>query len=498
MPRMREPDLTPARGSDNPAPGGQVAARMDRLPITRTHRRATLAVGLGMFFDIYEVFLAGVLSGVLTSEFHLTKAALAPVLGSTFIGMFLGALVLGRAADRFGRRGAFLLNLALYSVFSLVGAFSPNAVFLMVSRFLAGIGLGAELPLADTYLTDLLPARHRGRYVAWAYTVSFVGVPFVGFLAHSLFEHTVLGLAGWRWIFIIGALGSVVVFFLRRSLPESPRWLESMGRTDEAEQITARFEREAVAEGHQLADPSPDDSSAGAEAGTDPAAGTETTPGAEPGHTTATGPVPASSAGPVRALLRPPYGRRTAMMLVFHLFQTIGYYGFGTMVPLVLAAKGFPVGQSLLFTAVTYLGYPVGSALSLPMVERFERKFLIIWAVFGMAVFGLLFGSAHAMAAILIFGFLYTATSNVFSNSYHIYQAEIFPTALRSTAASGTYALSRLATAVMPFVLVPVLNKAGVGALFAVVCAALAIVGVNIAVLGPRTTGRRLEAVNQR
>ena len=489
MPRAREPDLTPARGADNPVPGGLIAARMDRLPITRTHRKATLAVGLGMFFDIYEVFLAGVLSGVLTSQFHLTKAALAPVLGSTFIGMFLGALVLGRAADRFGRRGAFLFNLGLYSVFSLVGAFSPSAVFLMVTRFLAGIGLGAELPLADTYLTDLLPARRRGRYVAWAYTVSFVGVPFVGFLAHSLFEYTVLGLAGWRWIFIIGGLGSIVVFFLRRGLPESPRWLESMGRTAEAEEITARFEREAVAEGHQLADPSPDDSSAGAEAGTDPTAGTEPTP--------ATGPVPASSAGPVRALFRPPYGRRTAMMLVFHLFQTIGYYGFGTMVPLVLAAKGFPVGQSLLFTAVTYLGYPVGSALSLPIVERFERKFLIIWAAFGMAVFGLLFGSAHAMAAILIFGFLYTATSNVFSNAYHIYQAEIFPTGLRSTAASGTYALSRLATAVMPFVLVPVLNTAGVGALFAVVCAALAIVGVNIAVLGPRTTGRRLEAVNQ-
>src|ERR1700704_1077265 len=107
MPRTREPHLTPPRGSDNPASGGLIAARMDRLPITRTHRKATLAVGLGMFFDIYEVFLAGVLS----SQFHLSKAALAPVLGSTFIGMFLGALVLGRAADRFGRRGAFLLNL---------------------------------------------------------------------------------------------------------------------------------------------------------------------------------------------------------------------------------------------------------------------------------------------------------------------------------------------------------------------------------------------------
>src|SRR5882757_2710482 len=453
MPRTREPDRTPAPGSDNPAPAGSIAARMDRLPITRTHRQATLAVGLGMFFDIYEVFLAGVLSGVLTSEFHLTKAALAPVLGSTFIGMFLGALVLGRAADRFGRRGAFLLNLALYSVFSLLGAFSPNAVWLMVTRFFAGLGLGAELPLADAYLSDLLPAQRRGRYIAWAYTISFIGVPFVGFLAHSLFEITVLGLAGWRWIFIIGALGSVVVFFLRRGLPESPRWLDSVGRTEEAERITARFEDEARAEGHELTDPDPADGAA--------SSGTE----------------------PIRNLFRPPYGRRTAMMLVFHLLQTLGYYGFGTLVPVV-------------FAAVTYLGYPVGSALSLPIVERFERKFLIIGAAIGMALFGLAFGMSHAMTPILIFGFLYTATSNVFSNSYHIYQGEIFPTGLRSTAASGTYALSRLTTAVMPFVLVPLLNKGGPGALFAVVCGAMAVVALDVALLGPRTTGRRLETVN--
>ena len=472
MAEFSEPGLAPAPGSGDPfsgqSSGGSIAARMDRLPITRSHRRATIAVGLGMFFDIYEVFLAGVLSGVLTTEFHLTKAVLAPVLASTFIGMFLGALVLGRAADRFGRRGAFLLNLALYSAFSLLGAFSPNAVWLMVTRFFAGLGLGAELPLADAYLSDLLPARRRGRYIAWGYTISFVGVPFVGFLAHSLFEMTVYGLAGWRWIFIIGALGSVVVFFLRRGLPESPRWLETVGRTEQAEQITSRFEAEARAEGHELADPAT------------PARSDTRIPGVEP----------------IRNLFRPPYGKRTGMMLVFHLLQTFGYYGFGTLVPVVLAAKGFPVGQSLLFTAVTYLGYPVGSALSLPFVERLERKFLIIGAALGMALFGLAFGLSHAMAPILIFGFLYTATSNVFSNSYHIYQGEIFPTGLRSTAASGTYALSRLTTAAMPFVLVPLLNKAGSGALFAVICGAMAVVAVDVAVLGPRTTGRRLERVN--
>jgi putative MFS transporter len=454
--------------SETPSVGITIAARLDRLPITRTHRVATAAIGAGMFFDLYEVFLAGSLSSVLTGEFHLSVALLAPVLASTFIGMFFGALVLGRMADRFGRRRAFLLNLTLYSVFSLLGAFSPNAVWLMVTRFVAGIGLGAELPLADAYLSDLLPARHRGRYIAWAYTLSFAAIPFVGFLARGLATHEVAGIAGWRWIFIIGAIGAAAVLLGRRGLPESPRWLDAVGRHAEAERITACLEEEACSAGHRLEDPSPAIVNTAA----------------------------SSRQGTLRTLMQPPFGKRTVMMLVFHLFQTVGYYGFGTLVPLVLAAKGYQLSTSLLFAAVTFLGYPLGSAVSLPLVERFERKYLIIVSVLAMAVFGLAFGFSNAMAPILIFGFLYTAASNVFSNGYHIYQAEIFPTVVRSTAASGTYAISRLATAAMPFVLLPVLARAGAGAVFVVICAALVIVALDIAALGPRTTGRAVEAVN--
>ena len=154
--------------------------------------------------------------------------------------MFFGALLLGRLADRFGRRGAFLLNLGLYSLFSLLGAFSGSALMLLVTRFFAGIGLGAEPPLADTYLTDLLPARKRGRFIAWAYTLAFCGFPVVGFLARGLTEHELLGIPGWRWLFVIGALGAGAVFLLRRGLPESPRWLDSVGRTAEAEHLVRR------------------------------------------------------------------------------------------------------------------------------------------------------------------------------------------------------------------------------------------------------------------
>ncbi|MDT7803514.1 MAG: transporter, putative metabolite:H+ symporter [Actinomycetota bacterium] len=444
---------------------GTIAGRLDRLPITRTHRRATVAVGLGLFFDFYEVFLAGVLSSVLVEEFDLSKGELPPLLASTFIGMFFGALLLGRLADRFGRRGAFLLNLGLYSLFSLLGAFSGSALMLLLTRFFAGIGLGAEPPLADTYLTDLLPARKRGRFIAWAYTLAFCGFPVVGFLARGLTDHPVLGIAGWRWLFVIGALGAGAVFLLRRGLPESPRWLESVGRTEEAEHLVAGLEAEARGVTRET---------------TAPARGTTRK----------------RAGAPVRELFGPALRRRTWMMVVFHLLQTLGYYGFGTLVPLVLAAKGYPVSQSLLFAALTYIGYPVGSALSLPIVERVERKFLVVGSVLAMAVFGIAFGYAGSMALILVFGFLYTATSNLFSNAYHIYQAEIFPTTLRSTASSGTYSLSRLASGAMPFVLVPLLNSSGATTVFLVVAGALVVVALDVALLGPRTTGRRLESLN--
>ncbi|GAA3088828.1 MFS transporter [Pseudonocardia yunnanensis] len=456
-----------------PTPARRVAERIDRLPVTRTQRRATVVVGLGLFFELYELFLTGVLSSVLVGELGLTKAELALVLASTFIGMFVGALVLGPLADRLGRRGAFLFNLAVYSVFSLLGAFSMNAVWLVVARFMAGVGLGAELPLADTYLTDLLPARHRGRYIARAYTVGFIGVPVVGFVAHWVTATSFVGVAGWRWMFVIGSLGAFIVLLLRRSLPESPRWLESVGRTGEAEAIATRLEDEAYDLPPEPARAVPDRVPTAAPA---PAA-------------------PAVRTG-VCALFARPYNKRTSMMVVFHVFQTIGYYGFGTMVPLVLTAKGYPISESLLYTGLTYLGYPIGSALSLPLVEAVERKTLVVWSGLAMAAFGLAFGFSNTMLLIVAWGFLYTAVSNVFSNAYHIYQAEIFPTFLRSTGASGTYALSRLVTAIMPFVLVPVLNDDGVVPLFAIMCVAMVVVAVDVSVLGPRTTGLRLEAFN--
>src|SRR5581483_10198423 len=140
-----------AGGLTAPAP---IGARLDRLPITPLHRRLTAVVGVGLFFDTFENNLSGTIGKVLQSDFGFGASSLKLVLASAFLGQFLGSLTLGRIADRFGRRRAFQLNLAVYSVASLLGALSPNAAWLIATRFVAGLGIGAEQALADCYLAD--------------------------------------------------------------------------------------------------------------------------------------------------------------------------------------------------------------------------------------------------------------------------------------------------------------------------------------------------------
>ncbi|MCC9742677.1 MFS transporter [Streptomyces sp. MNU89] len=447
-----------------------IAARMNRLPLTPTLRRVIVTVGLALFFDMFEIFMSGVLGAVLAEEYQLGRTEVSAVMASVFVGMFIGVLAMGRLAHRLGRRRALLLAVAVYTVFSALGAVGDEVWMVVGARFLAGLGIGPVLPLADAYLGDLLPSRSRGRYTAWAYTIAFTGVPAVGLLARWLEPMDPLGLAGWRWLFLTGAAGGLSVLLLRHRLVESPRWLASVGRTAEAEAVLARLEAESG-------------DRAGPSAAARPA-GTEVAPDRRP-------------AAVVRTRLSPVHRRRVAMLAVFHLLQAFGGYGFGTMAPLVLADKGYSIVNSLLFSAVTFVGYPLGSLLSVPLMERVERKHLIVATSLAMAGSGLLFGFARGEPMIIISGLCFTAVTNVFSNAYHVYQAEIFPTAARVSAVSWTYSLSRLTTAAMPFIMVPFLAAHGPGALFAGVALTLIAIAVNIGVLGPTTNGLALEEMNE-
>ncbi|MEU2789725.1 MFS transporter [Streptomyces sp. NPDC007100] len=446
--------------------GVRAGARLDRLPPSRWHRRLTFTVGIGAFFDLYEIFLGGVLAAVLAERWHLDHTTRSWVIAAGFLGMFAGANVLSVLADRFGRRRMFLVNLGAYSLCSLLAAFAPNAQWLIALRFLAGLGLGAELVLVDTYLAEFLPRAVRGRYIAWAYTFGFLGVPVAAFVgARLVATRELLGVEGWRWLLVAGALGAAFIQLMRARLPESPRWLAVHGREEEAARIVTDIEERVARETG------------------------ETLP-----SVAVAAEVPQRRV-PLGAMFRGDQRRRTVMWWIFQVLQTVGYYGFGSLAPVVLAAKGHTVTASLSYAALSFCGYPLGSALSVPLIDRIERKTLIIAAALGMAVCGLAFGFAGAGWLIVSAGFALTVCSNVFSNAFHVYQTEIFPTGLRSSAIGIAYSLSRLTSVVLPFVALSVLDGLGPGAVFTGSAVLMGLLCLDVALLGPRSTGRSLERI---
>lgn len=458
--------FTPAQRPGQPAP--TLSNLMDDMPVGALHRFVVWVIGIGLFFDMYEIFLVGSIGSALQNEFGISRQSLdfKLLLASAFIGMFVGSFCLGSLADRIGRRKAFLFNLVSYSVFSLIGAFSINAGMLVFCRFLTGIGVGALYPVADSFLSEILPKEHRGRLAAWAYTTSFIAVPLVGFLAVWLNPLHVGAMAGWRIILAIGGLGAMFVLLVQHKLPESPRWLLARGRADEAHATLKRFAESAGV--------------------TVPAIAREST-----AKRRAMG-----LSERIAVLRQSPYDKRYVMLVIFHLFQAFGYYGFGTLAGAVVKSRGFNVTDSTLFIALSFLGYPIGSLLSIPLLNWIERRTLVIASILSVAVFGFGFAYSGNTALIVAFGVLTTCASNVFSNGYHVYQAEIFPSRVRSTAIGSTYALSRIMSGALPFILLPVLSNYGPAAMFAVISIALLIVACTVRTLGPRTTRRSQEEIN--
>src|SRR5947209_9101688 len=223
-------------------------ARLDRLPISSFHYRIFWLVGAGMFFDGYDLYIAGgVLASVVQSKFSTVQQNL-QFISLTFVGMTLGALITGFVGDKFGRRFTYQINLLIFGLAALAAAFAEDMTQLIVCRFVQGLGLGAEIVVGYSTLTEFVPPKTRGRWLAM---MSFVVV--AGFPVTALLGYLIIPAWGWRPTFVIAGIGSLIVWYLRKNLPESPRWLEAQGRTAEAESLMQAIEKEAAAAGPQPA-----------------------------------------------------------------------------------------------------------------------------------------------------------------------------------------------------------------------------------------------------
>ncbi|WP_199272197.1 MFS transporter [Paraburkholderia acidiphila] len=438
-----------------------------------------ILLSLGGVFEFYDLFFTGyvapgmVHSGLFTPESLGFFSALGPLkvagfgtfVFSTFAGLWVGALAFGQVADRFGRRIIFTWSLIWYIVCTAIMAFQTTGEALNIWRFIAGIGIGIELVTIDTYISELIPGGERGRAYAVNQFITFSVVPVVAFLAYILKDSHPIGLDYWRVVILIGSVGAVVVWFLRRSIPESPRWLARNGREDEAERIVADIERRVSAE-----------------------TGTALPP---------LGPIALEKAGrgSLGEVLRAPYLRRTVILSIFNMAQVIGFYGFAAWVPTLLIARGVHITQSLAYAFVIAIANPFGPLIGVWFADKLERKTQIVGGLLIMAVVITLFAQATQPAVLIVLGVLFTLASNVMSYAYHGYQAELYPTRIRARAVGFVYSWSRIAAAFAGLAIGILLHHYGVPGV-AVFIGASMLVGIVMILLGPVTRGLSLEAIS--
>src|SRR6201997_5859786 len=221
----------------------ELAAKLDRLPMTKHIWYLVTLISLGGCFELYDLFLTAYIAPGLLKAGYFTPESLGPfsvlapygvagigtVVFALFAGLFVGAIFLGHFADSYGRRTVFTFSLIWYSITTAIMAFQTSGFGVDLWRFIAGIGIGIELVTIDTYVSELVPRTHRGRAYAYEQFFQFLAVPVMAFIAYLLVPEAPLGLDGWRWVVLIGSVGAIVIWFIRLSLPGSPRWLPRPG-----------------------------------------------------------------------------------------------------------------------------------------------------------------------------------------------------------------------------------------------------------------------------
>jgi MFS transporter, putative metabolite:H+ symporter len=392
-------------------------ARLDRLPISSFHYRIFWLVGAGMFFDGYDLYVAGsVLAAAIQTKFSTLPQNLQFV-SLTFLGMTVGSLITGFVGDKYGRRFTYQINLLIFGLASLAAAFAQDMPQLIVCRFIQGLGLGAEIVVGYSTLTEFVPPASRGRWLSFMAFLTVCGFPVTAILGYLIIPNW-----GWRPMFIIAGLGSLIVWYLRKNLPESPRWLESKGRDAEAEALLQAIEKEVAG------------------SGTLPAAAT-------------VAPVLQLTAA---SMFRPPILQRLLVgSWVLITINTL-IFGFVIFLPQFFLRQGLTITNSLGYTVVLAGASLVGCALGAVLSDSIGRRWSIIGASLLTIVTGWIYAHFSAasdpvmvlsVGAVLIIA-IYIQTAILFG----VYTPELFPTEIRLRANGICNTLGRGATVVSPFV----------------------------------------------
>jgi putative MFS transporter len=441
-----------------------IAARIDRLPNTPIMKKILFLTGIGWMFDAMD---QGMVSGVMAAigkDWMLTTTQLGILGSSGMLGMALGAALSGMAADRFGRRAVIMYTLIIYGVASALSGFSANFPMLLILRFITGFGLGGELPAASTLVSEFSPTRLRGRNVVilesfWAW----------GWILAALVAYLLIPVYGWRIAFWVGAVPALYAAYLRKSVPESPRYMESAGRLKEADVMVSRMEEQAGIKSAEFT-------------------GNEVE-------------IP-STAERVSFLdlWSKKYIRTTIVLWVIWFGINFGYYGFVLWTPTLLMGKGFALVKSFEFTLIMSLAQLPGYYSAAYLVEKVGRKAVLSLYFAGTAFAAWMFGHAANVNEVLVFGCLLYFFSLGAWGCVYAYTPEVYPTSARGSGTGWASAFGRIGAFIAPFV-VPVIYQfygisAGYTYVFIMLTAVFAVVSLVVALMGKETMGKSLEEIS--
>ena len=415
-----------------------------------------------MFFDGFDIYVVATVLGATLKSGFSTMSQNAQFVSATFLGMMLGSFLTGFLGDKYGRRFTYQANLAIFGLASVAAAFAPSMGVLILLRFIIGVGLGAENVVGYSTLTEFIPPQARGRWLGGMSVFVVTGLPAAG-----LMGTLVIPRFGWRAMFVIGGLGALVVWYLRKALPESPRWLESVGRSEEADAILRAIERESSPGG---------------------------TPVPPPAAVS-----PALHSRHLSSLLNSVLFPRMLVGCVALIVINTLLYGFVTWLPTFFVQEGLSIANSFRYALVMSFGAPIGSAIGAFTADSWGRKPTIL----GASLFTILLGSIYPFiknpVVLMVTGFLLTVPIYVLvALLFAIYIPELFPTEVRLRASGICNTFGRGATIATPFVVVALFKAYGVGGVLSLMIGLLCVQICVVLLFGIEPKKRGLEELESR
>ena len=440
-----------------------VSARIDRLPIWPYPWLVLVVIGASFFFAFFDIVTIGFSLPVIIEQFNVSAEQASWAVTSSLIGYILGSLLYSRVGDHFGRKAGLYLSVSTFSVGALFSGFSPNLDWLIFWRLVAGMGIGAEISLATTYLGELSPAKVRGKYTGWAITAAFAGFAAVPFFALVLVPHFEWG---WRALLIFGAFGGILITIMRRNIPESARWLSEHGRLEDADIIVTKSEQFVMSKtGGEL-------------------------PKIIHGETS-----PAGGSISFRILFRPPFLNRLMLFAFTWFFYYIGNYAWLTLTPELLEKKGVELSQGISHLTLTGLGFLAGALVAVHISDKLERKYSVAMIAVIWAILLVVIGIYPSDRTLVIAGFFTSATIGLFIPILYTYTGENFPTRVRATGIAITDGIGHLGGAFCGQFVFGIYDHLGFSGAF-IGMAATGLITAILVIMGINTTGRSLEKIS--